>query len=64
LTLEIEGTTSANQVIYNIPAQSGLSVLLPGQPLTGQGSAGSTLKGFASTSNSVNIIGYVNRETV
>ena len=41
--------------------KSGLSILLPGLVLTGDGSVGRNIRAFAGTTNVINIVGYVNR---
>ena len=62
LTIEYGGTTSPdNQIITAIPSGSGLSILLPGLVLTGDGSVGRNVRAFAGTTNVINIVGYVNR---
>jgi hypothetical protein len=62
LTIEMGGTTSPDdQIIVGIPSKSGLSLILPGCILTGDGSTGRTIRAFAGTSNVVNLIGYINR---
>ena len=62
LTIEYGGTTSPdNQIITAIPSGSGLSILLPGLVLTGDGSVGRSVRAFAGTTNVINIVGYVNR---
>lgn len=63
LTIELGGTGTANEIKVGIPAASGLSILLAGAVLTGDGSVGSTISAYASTTNKINIIGYVNRMT-
>jgi len=62
LTVELGGATSPDdQIIVAIPAKSGLSLVLPGCVLSGDGSSGRVLRAFAGTSNVVNLIGYINR---
>jgi hypothetical protein len=62
LTIEYGGTTSPdNQIVVAIPSASGLSILLPGLVLTGDGSVGRNIRAFAGTTNVINIVGYVNR---
>jgi len=64
LTIEFGGVTSPDDlIIVGIPALSGITVLLPGQPLTGDGAAARTIRAFCSVANKVNIIGFVNRIT-
>jgi hypothetical protein len=60
LTLEIGGTTDPdNLVVMTIPAQTGLTYVLPGMNLTNS----KTVKAFASAGNVVVLYGYVNRLT-
>jgi hypothetical protein len=62
LTIEFGGTTNPDdQIIVGIPSKSGLTLILPGAILTGDGTTGRTIRAFASTANNINIIGYVNR---
>jgi hypothetical protein len=62
LTIEFGGTNSPDdRIIVGIPSKSGLSIILPGCVLTGDGSIGRIIKAFAGSSNNINIIGYVNR---
>jgi hypothetical protein len=62
LTIEMGGTTSPDdQIVVAIPSKSGLSLVLPGCVLSGDGSSGRVLRAFAGTSNVVNLIGYINR---
>jgi hypothetical protein len=62
LTIEMGGTTSPDdQIVVAIPSKSGLSLVLPGCVLSGDGSSGRVLRAFAGTSNIVNLIGYINR---
>lgn len=63
LTIEYGGTGASNEIKVGIPAGSGLSILLAGLILTGNGSTGSTISAYASTTNKINIFGYVNRMT-
>jgi len=64
LTIEFGGTTNPDdRIVVTIPAQSGLTILMTGQPLLGDGAAGRVLRAFASSANVVNVIGYVNRIT-
>jgi thiamine pyrophosphate-dependent acetolactate synthase large subunit-like protein len=46
-----------------IPAKSGLSLVVTGLVLRGDGSAGITVAAFASAANQIRILGYVNRIT-
>lgn len=62
LTVEFGGTTNPNDRIQvSIPAQSGLSLIVPGLCLTGTGSVGSTITAYADTASKINILGYINR---
>lgn len=62
LTIEYGGTTSPdNQILVSIPSGSGLSILVPGLVLTGDGSTGRSVRAFAGSANVINIVGYVNR---
>lgn len=61
LTIEYGGTGVANEIKVGIPASSGLSILLPGLVLSGDGSLASSIRAYASTTNKINIVGYVNR---
>jgi hypothetical protein len=46
-----------------IPPKSGLSLVVTGLVLRGNGSAGITVAAFASAANQIRILGYVNRIT-
>ena len=62
LTLELGGTTNPDdRIIVGIPSKSGLSLILAGAVLTGDGSAGRVLRAFAGSANNVNLVGYINR---
>jgi len=62
LTIEMGGTTNADdRIIVGIPAKSGLSLVLPGCVLTGDGASGRTIRAFGGSANNINIVGYVNR---
>lgn len=64
LTVQFGGTTSPNDEIeFTVPAESGLYLIIPGLPLTGTGSATSSILAFAATGSVINIAGYVNRIT-
>lgn len=63
LTVEYGATASSNIVEVVIPAKSGLSIVLPGSIITGNGSVGATISAFASTTNVINVLGYINRIT-
>jgi hypothetical protein len=61
LTLEWGGVTSPDdKIVASIPPQSTV-VVVPGQPLSGTGSAGRTVGAFAGTTAVINVFGYVNR---
>ena len=65
LTVEFGGTTAPDQnIIVTIPAKAGLTLVIPGLPLTGNGSAGLTVSAFAATGNVITISGFVNRITL
>lgn len=62
LTVQYGGTTSPDDNIQiTVPAQSGLTLIIPGLVLTGTGSAATTVYAYAATANVINITGYVNR---
>lgn len=62
LTIQFGGTTSPdNDIVLSVPASSGLTLVVPGLPLTGSGSAAATVAAYAGTANVVTITGYVNR---
>jgi hypothetical protein len=62
LTIELGGVTVPDDNIkLTIPANSGLTLVLPGLILSGTGSAASTIAAFASVTNKIVITGYVNR---
>ena len=62
LTVEYGGTTNPNnRIILSIPAQAGLTLVLPGLTLSGDGSAGRVVRAFAGTTNVITVSGYVNR---
>lgn len=64
LTIEYGGTTAPNDLIeQTIPFESGLQLVLTGLPLSGDGSAGVTVRAFAATASVVTLVGYVNRYT-
>lgn len=53
----------SGNIQLGIPARSGLSLVLTGLVLRGDGSTGVTVAAFASAANQINIVGYVNRIT-
>ena len=61
LTIQYGGSATVNQIQQTIPANSGLTLILPGLILSGTGSAGNTITAYASLTNVVNISGYINR---
>ena len=61
LTIQYGGTATLNQIQQTIPANSGLTLIVPGLILTGTGSAANTVYAYAGTASVVNISGYVNR---
>jgi len=64
LTLEYGGTTSPDDLIeVTVTAEAGLTLILPGTVLTGDGAAGRTVAAFAGSANVITIHGYINRIT-
>lgn len=63
LTIEYGGSGAAQRIEVAIPAKSGLSLVLTGLIITGTGSGTNTIAAFASATNVLNLIGYVNRIT-
>lgn len=62
LTIQYGGTTAVdNDIKITLPAQSGLTLIVPGLILTGTGAAANTVYAYADTTNVVTITGYVNR---
>ena len=62
LTVEYGGTTAPDQnIVVTIPAQSGLTLVVPGLILTGTGAAANNVTAFAGSANVITISGYVNR---
>ena len=62
LTIQYGGTTSPlNDIKITIPSQSGLTLVVPGLILTGNGTTGGSVYAYAGTTNVVTISGYVNR---
>jgi len=60
LTIQFGGTATLNQIQQVIPANSGLTLVIPGLILAPSGSA-LTVYAYASVASVVNISGYVNR---
>jgi hypothetical protein len=64
LTLEFGDVTSPDDLLtVTVPAEDGLLLLVPGLPLTGDGSSAREIKAFAAVADDVTISGYVNRIT-
>ena len=62
LTVEFGGVTAPDDLIeLTIRAESGLVLLVPGLPLSGDGAAARNVRAFAALTNVVTILGYVNR---
>lgn len=62
LTIQFGGTTAVdNDIKIDIPATSGLTLVVPGLILTGTGAAANTVAAYAGTANVVTLSGYVNR---
>ncbi len=62
LTVQYGGTGAVQHaLIISIPAQSGLTLVVPGLVLTGDGTTASTIAAYAGTASVVTISGYVNR---
>lgn len=61
LVIEYGATGSTNEIYTGIPSRSGLSIILPGLLLTGDGATSSNIRAYASTTDKINIVGYINR---
>jgi hypothetical protein len=62
LTIQYGGTGAVqNAITISIPAQSGLTLVVPGLILTGTGSVATTVYAYAATASVVTVSGYVNR---
>ena len=62
LTIQYGGTTAVDDDIkLTIPAQSGLTLVVPGLILSGTGSAGNVIAAYAATANVITVSGYINR---
>jgi len=62
VTIQFGGTTSPDQdVKLSVPAQTGLTYVIPGLLLAGTGSVARTVYAFAGTGSKITISGYVNR---
>jgi hypothetical protein len=60
LTIQYGGTATVNQIQQTIPANSGLTLVVPGLVLAPSGST-ITIYAYAGTASVINISGYVNR---
>jgi hypothetical protein len=58
--LVLEMSDSTKTITTTLEGYSGLNIILPGIPISGDGSDPYTVKAFAS-SNTVSVMGYVNR---
>jgi len=62
LTVQYGGTTSVdNDIKITVPPTTGLTLVVPGLILTGDGTTASTIRAYAATANVVTLNGYVNR---
>jgi hypothetical protein len=62
LTIQWGGVTAVdNEIKLTIPANAGLTLVVPGLPITGTGSAGNTVAAYAGTANVITISGYAHR---
>jgi len=62
LTIQWGGTTAVDHEIkITIPGNAGLTLIVPGLPITGTGSAGNTVAAYAGTANVITISGYAHR---
>lgn len=61
LTIQYGGSATGDTLKVGIPAASGLSIILPGTILTGDGSTGSSIRATATATNVINVTGYINR---
>jgi hypothetical protein len=57
LTIELGGTTSSDGIPFTVPSRDGLYTIIPGLPLNN----GLIVKAFVSATDSINIVGFVNR---
>jgi hypothetical protein len=57
----LEFVANNETITTTLEPGTGLNVLVPGLPLTGNGSSGRSVKVFADTANVVTVFGYVNR---
>jgi hypothetical protein len=64
LTIEFGGATApAQNIVQTITAKTGLTLVVDGLILLGNGSAGLSVKSFAATTNVITLSGYVMRVT-
>lgn len=61
LVIEFGGAGSSYEIIIGIPAQSGLTVVIPGVGVRGDGSVGTSVAAYATVTNVINVVGFVNR---
>ena len=62
LTIQYGGTTAVdNDIKITIPPTTGLTLVVPGLLLTGDGTTASTIRAYAATANVVTLSGYINR---
>ena len=62
LTIQYGGTGAVqNAITLSIPATSGLTLVVPGLILTGDGTNAKTIYAYAATASVITISGYVNR---
>ena len=66
VTLHVGYLTSASaavdqRAIFNVPPKTGWMLVLPGQPLRGNGTVGRRIAAFAGSADVINVMGYVNR---
>jgi hypothetical protein len=61
LVVEFGGTGSSYEIIVGIPAQSGLTVVIPGVGVRGDGSTASSVAAYATVTDVINVVGFVNR---
>jgi hypothetical protein len=62
LTIQWGGVTSVdNEIKLTIPAVSGLTLVVPGLIITGDGAIANTVAAYAGTANVITVSGYVNR---
>lgn len=61
-------TTSAAAVdqrtVFTVPPKAGWMLVLPGQPLRGNGTLGRRIAAYAGAPGVVNVMGYVNRTAI